>query len=169
MYFCYDIARSDLVGISVDINEEALELSRVPLFSRLDTSKLKLIAFTSERISLGDGEYLFYVDEPSDSVYLILEGVLQVMAEREGKEPEAMVDIGKNKLIGEMGVIANAPRSASIRASGTSSVLKIEADTFMELLSENSSMSLHVMRELTDKLNMSHAQAVRLKEQVQGA
>ncbi len=150
----------------MDINEEALELSRVPLFSRLDTSKLKLIAFTSERVILKDGEYLFYIDEPSDSVYLILAGILQVMAERKDKEAEVMVNLGKNKLIGEMGVIGNAPRSASIRSSGTSSVLRIEADTFMELLSENSSMSLHVMRELTDKLNKSHAQAVQFKEQV---
>lgn len=152
----------------MDINDEALELSRVPLFSRLDTSRLKLIAFTSTRIALEDGEYLFYVDEPSDSVYLVLEGVLQVMAERNGKEAEVMVTLGKNNLIGEMGVIANAPRSASIRSSGTSLVLKIEADTFMELLSEYSSMSLQVMRELTDKLNKSHAQVVQLKEQVYG-
>lgn len=152
----------------MDINDEALELSRVPLFSRLDISRLKLIAFTSTRIALEDGEYLFYVDEPSDSVYLVLEGVLQVMAERNGKEAEVMVTLGKNNLIGEMGVIANAPRSASIRSSGTSLVLKIEADTFMELLGEYSSMSLQVMRELTDKLNKSHAQVVQLKEQVYG-
>ena len=153
----------------MDINDEALELSRVPLFSKLDTSKLKLIAFTSKRISLEDGDYLFYVDEPSDSVYLVLEGVLQVMAERKEREAEVVVDLGKNNLIGEMGVIANAPRSASIRSSGTSLVLKIEADTFMNLLKEYSSMSLQVMRELTDKLNKSHAQVLQLKEQVHGA
>jgi CRP-like cAMP-binding protein len=68
-------------------------------------------------------------------------------------------------LIGEMGVIANAPRSASIRSAGASTVLRIEADTFMDLLSENPSMSLHVMRELTDKLHKSHQQAIKLKEQ----
>ena len=153
----------------MDINDEALELSRVPLFSKLDTSKLKLIAFTSKRITLEDGDYLFYVDEPSDSVYLVLEGVLQVMAEREEKEAEVVVNLGKNNLIGEMGVIANAPRSASIRSSGTSLVLKIEADTFMDLLKEYPSMSLQVMRELTEKLNKSHAQVVQLREQIYGA
>jgi hypothetical protein len=35
----------------------------------------------------------------------------------------------------------------------------------MDLLSENPSMSLHVMRELTDKLHKSHQQAIKLKEQ----
>ena len=148
----------------MDINEEARELSRVPLFAKLDTSKLKLIAFTSERITLGDGDYLFDYNGPSDSVYLIIDGILEVLVERENNVVEVMVQLGKNKLIGEMGVISNSPRSASIRSAGESAVLRIEADTFMDLLKENPSMSLHVMRELTDKLNKSHLQAIKLKE-----
>ena len=148
----------------MDINEEAKQLSRVPLFSKLDAAKLKLIAFTSEQLALRDDDYLFYENEPSDSVYLILDGALEVMIEREDKTREAMVVLGKNMLIGEMGVISNAPRSASIRSSGESSVLKIESETFMDLLSENPSMSLHVMRELTDKLNRTHQQAVALQK-----
>ena len=150
----------------MDINEEAQELSRVPIFSKLDTSKLKLIAFTSERLSLDDGDYLFYFSDPSDSVYLILEGVLQVTVEHDNDVVEVMVELSKNQLIGEMGVISNSPRSASIRSAGSSSVLKIEADTFMTLLMENSSMSLHVMRELTEKLNNSHKQVIKLREQL---
>ena len=149
----------------LDINEEARQLSRVPLFSKLDTSKLKLVAFTSEQLTLGDADYLFNHSDPSDSVYLILDGTLEVLVEHDDGSVEAMVQLGKNKLIGEMGVIANAPRSASIRSAGTSKVLRIEADTFMDLLSENPSMSLHVMRELTEKLHISHQQAIKLKEQ----
>lgn len=151
---------------TVDINEEARELSRVPLFSKLDLSKLKLIAFTSQRLELGDGEYLFYHDDPSDSVYLVLDGVLQVTVEHEDGAVDVVAELERNHLIGEMGVIANAPRSASIRSSGSSAVLKIEADTFMTLLTENPSMSLHVMRELTDKLNKTHRQFVQLKERM---
>jgi CRP-like cAMP-binding protein len=149
----------------LDINDEARQLSRVPLFSKLDPSRLKLIAFTSEQLTLDDNEFLFYANTPSDSVYLILDGTLEVMVEREDKTYEAMVQLGKNRLIGEMGVISNSPRSASIRSSGESKVLRIEADTFMDLLSENPSMSLHVMRELTGKLSVSHQQAIALKEQ----
>jgi CRP/FNR family cyclic AMP-dependent transcriptional regulator len=148
----------------LDINEEAKQLSRVPLFSKLDASKLKLIAFTSEQLALRDDDYLFYENDLSDSVYLILDGALEVMIEKEDKTREAMVVLGKNMLIGEMGVISNSPRSASIRSSGESSVLKIESETFMDLLSENPSMSLHVMRELTDKLNRTHQQAVALQK-----
>lgn len=149
----------------MDINDEAKQLSRVPLFSKLDNSRLKLIAFTSEQLTLSDGEYLFYINDPSDSVYLVLDGALDVMHERDDDTQAVMVELGKNMLIGEMGVISNAPRSASIRSSGTSVVLKIESDTFMDLLTENPSMSLHVMRELTEKLSRTNQQAIALKEQ----
>ena len=149
----------------MDINEEANQLSRVPLFAKLDTAKLKLIAFTSEQLVLQDQDYLFYRNEPSDSVFLILDGFLDVMHEREDGEAEAILQLGQNSLIGEMGVISNAPRSASIRSAGDSKVLKIEADAFMNLLSENPSMSLHVMRELTDKLSKSLVREVSLREQ----
>lgn len=146
------------------INEEARELSRVPLLSKLDLAKLKLIAFTSERLDLGHEEYLFYFDELSDSVYLVLEGILQVTVEHADGAVDVVAELEKNQLVGEMGVIANVPRSASIRSSGNSAVLKIEADTFMTLLTENPSMSLHVMRELTSKLNKTHRQLVDLKK-----
>ena len=149
----------------MDINEEANQLSRVPLFAKLDTAKLKLIAFTSEQLVLQDQDYLFYRNEPSDSVFLILDGLLDVMHEREDGGSDAILQLGQNSLIGEMGVISNAPRSASIRSAGDSKVLKIEADTFMNLLSENPSMSLHVMRELTYKLSKSLVREVSLREQ----
>ncbi len=147
------------------INEEAQELSRVPLFAKLDPAKLKLIAFTSERLNIGEQEYLFFHNDPSDSVYLVLDGILQVTVEHDDGAVDVVAELEKNQLVGEMGVIANTPRTASIRSSGYSTVLKIEADTFLSLLAENPSMSLYVMRELTSKLSKTHLQLVELKEQ----
>jgi len=137
----------------LDVFEEARQLSSVPLFSKLDTSKLKLIAFTSERVRLTDNDYLFHYNDPSDSVYVVLDGILQIVVEHEDGRVDTILDRGKNDMIGEMGVIANAPRSASIRSSGSATVLRIEADAFMALLTDNPGMSLYVMRELTDRLN----------------
>ena len=153
----------------MDIYDEARQLSNVPLFSKLDASKLKLIAFTSEQLELSDGEFLFHLNDPSDSTYLILEGMVQIVVENEDDSVDVIVELGINQMVGEMGVIANAPRSASIRASGEVKVLRIEADTFMNLLSENPSMSLHVMRELTDKLHKSHLQVLSIQSQHAGA
>ena len=149
----------------MDVFEEARQLGRVPLFSKLEASKLKLIAFTSEQLHLNDGDFLFHYKEPSDSIFLILEGTLEVVVERDDGRVDVMLERSKNEIIGEMGVISNASRSASIRAKGVVKVLKIEADSFLALLSENPSMSLYVMRELSDRLNKSHLREVKTLEQ----
>ena len=139
----------------MDVFEESEQLARVPLFSKLDKATLKMVAFTSERIALTADEFLFHKGENSDSVYLILDGTLNVVIEKDSGEEEVIVQQHKNNLTGEMGVIRNLPRAASIKAAVPSSVLKIEADVFMNLLLENSSMSLHVMRELSDRLDLA--------------
>ena len=153
----------------MDIYDEARQLSSVPLFSKLDASKLKLIAFTSEQLDLSDGEFLFHLNDPSDSAYLVLAGTVQIVVEKDDGSADVIVELGVNALVGEMGVIANAPRSASIRASGEVKVLRIDADDFMNLLIENPSMSLHVMRDLTDKLHKSHLQVLSIQDQQAGA
>ena len=145
----------------MDVFEEARQLSQVPIFSKLDKSRLKLVAFTSEQVNLGDSEFLFHLGDPSDSVYLILDGTLELVVERENNESEVILTRGKNSLIGEMGVISNATRSISIRSSGRTTVLRIEADTFMTLLTENPSMSLYVMRELSARLGESTVREVK--------
>ena len=148
----------------MDVFEEARQLSQVPIFSRLDKSRLKLVAFTSEQLRLGDGEFLFHLGDPSDSVYLILDGILELVVEHDNGEIDVILTRGKNGLIGEMGVISNAPRSMSIRASGSTTVLRIEADTFMTLLTENPSMSLYVMRDLSTKLSESTIRELKTLE-----
>jgi len=148
----------------LDVFEEARQLSQVPIFSRLDKSRLKLVAFTSEQLRLGDGEFLFHLGDPSDSVYLILDGILELVVEHDNGEIDVILTRGKNGLIGEMGVISNAPRSMSIRASGSTTVLRIEADTFMTLLTENPSMSLYVMRDLSTKLSESTIRELKTLE-----
>jgi len=72
--------------------------------------------------------------------------------------------LGPNELVGEMGVLAKAPRSATIRARGQVQALRIEADMFLELLAENPDVALDVMRQLSEKLARAH----KLFEQLQG-
>ena len=138
----------------LDVFEETEQLSRVPLFSKLEKSTLRLLAFTSERLAVASDEFIFHKGDHSDSVYLIFEGTVELVIEKESANDEIILELGKNELIGEMGVITNAPRTVSIRSKGQSSVLKIDADAFMTLLEENFSMSLHVMKMMSARLSV---------------
>jgi CRP-like cAMP-binding protein len=146
----------------VDLKTEADALRKVPMFAKLDPSKLRLLAFTSQLLTFEDAEILFKQGDPSDSTYLVLLGEMEVLAGSD-YDPVVAGVLGANELVGEMGVLANAPRSATIRARGAVRALRIEADTFLELLAENPGVALDVMRQLSGKLARSHRQFEQLQ------
>ncbi len=149
----------------MDLKTEAEALRRVPMFAKLDPSKLKLLAFTSQLLTFEDEEILFEQGDPSDSTYLLMKGDMEVLA-GSGDDTFVAGVLGPNDLVGEMGVLANAPRSATIRARGQAVALRIEAELFLDLLAENPDVALDVMRQLSDKLARSHRQFEQLKAEL---
>lgn len=136
------------------------------MFSRLEPSKLKLLAFTSESIEFLDQDILFYLNDPSDSAYVIMSGVVEVLVETEdGLVP--VVTRGENEMIGEMAVLTNSPRSATLRAKGPVRALRIANDAFVKMMTENPGVALDVMRQLSLKLAESTEMMRGLSQQVE--
>jgi len=126
-------------------------LRAVPLFAGLDPGKLKLLAFSSASLALADGEILICVGEPADAVYIIEAGDAEILI-GDGDTGVRIGVFGKNWLVGELAVFLNEPRTATVRAIGELRVLRIDADVFLRIVSENPDVALNVMRILSDKL-----------------
>jgi len=126
-------------------------LRSVPLFANLDLARLKLLAFSSTYLTFENSEALFHEGDPADSVYMIDEGEVEICAQSDGHEV-SVGRLGRKELFGEMAIFRNSPRSATIRAVGQVKVLKIDADVFIGLVTENPESALGVMRILSDKL-----------------
>ena len=146
----------------MDIQKEAESLRNVPMFTKLDPSKLKLLAFTSQLLQFDDGEVLFRMGDRADCAYVIISGEVEILAETDAGEFVAGT-LGKNELVGEMAILTNSPRSATIRARGELVALRIAEDMFLKLLAENSEVALDVMRQLSRKLARSHHQFEELQ------
>ena len=146
----------------MDLKTESDALRKVPMFAKLEPSKLRLLAFTSQLLTFEDDEILFEQGDPSDSAYVVLDGDMEVLV-GSGDEIDVAGVLGINELVGEMGVLANAPRSATIRARGQVVALRIESDMFLDLIAENASVALDVMRQLSEKLARSHRQYEELQ------
>ena len=150
----------------MDLFQEAEQLKKVPMFSKLEASKLKLMAFTSEAVVFDDQEILFQVNDPSDSAYVIMSGEVEILVETdEGMVP--VVTRGKNEIIGEMAVLTNMPRSATLRAKGPVRTLRISNDAFVKLLSNSPEVALDVMRQLSLKLAESTDMMRDLSQEVE--
>ena len=150
----------------MDIKTQAEMLHKVPMFSKLELPKLKLIAFTSELCTYEGGEVLFEAGDAADSAYVIMEGAAEVVVETESG-PVVEVVLGRNALFGELAVLTNAPRSATIRAKDALVALRITDEMFLKLLGENPEVSLDVMRQLSEKIVRSHEQFVELQRRLQ--
>jgi CRP/FNR family cyclic AMP-dependent transcriptional regulator len=148
----------------MDLKTESDALRKVPMFAKLEPSKLRLLAFTSQLLTFEDDEILFEQGDPSDSAYVVLDGDMEVLV-GSGDEIDVAGVLGINELVGEMGVLANAPRSATIRARGQVVALRIESVLFLDLIAENASVALDVMRQLSAKLTRSHRRYEELQRE----
>ena len=149
----------------MDVFQEAEMLRKVPFFGGLDPTKLKLLAFTSRAVRFAEGETLMRVGEAADSAYVIIEGEVDILGET-GTGEFVIGVLGRNALIGEMGVITGAPRVATIRAKTSVRALRISGDVFLRLLTDNPGCALHVMRELSAKIDAGNARIAAARRDV---
>jgi CRP/FNR family transcriptional regulator, cyclic AMP receptor protein len=138
------------------IESEVQSLRQISMFRDIDPAKLKLLAFTSERLSYEKGDVLFKQNEISDSTYVIVEGKVEVWLEG-GRDRIKLAEHGSGAMVGDMGVLCDQPRSATIQAASHVVALKIGREVFFELLRQFPQMSLAVMRDLARNLAATNA------------
>ena len=63
----------------MNLNEEVELLKGVPIFSKVEQARLKLLAFTSERVNFGVGQEVCRQGDPGDTMYVILGGTADVV------------------------------------------------------------------------------------------
>ena len=148
----------------MDLAEETDLLRKIPMFAKMETSRLKLLAFASEMVSFQNGDIVFNSGDIADYAYVIMEGAVDVITETD-KGPIVTVTLSQNQLIGELGLLNNTPRIATLIASGNLLAMKITGDMFFRILRENSEVALDVIRMLSDKLTRTHEQVEFLQRQ----
>jgi CRP/FNR family transcriptional regulator, cyclic AMP receptor protein len=141
----------------VSLNEEVELLRNIPMFSKIDPSKLKLLAFASERVIFGQGQELFHQGDSGDTAYIIIEGNANVLIDSPGGEL-AVAKIGKNELVGEIAILCDVPRTATLRADDQVTTLAISKDLFFQMVREYPDMGIEIMRELAQRLEQTNAQ-----------
>jgi CRP-like cAMP-binding protein len=135
----------------MNLNEEVELLKGVPIFSKVEPAKLKLLAFTSERVNFASGQELFHQGDQGDAMYVILGGVADVLIDTPSGQI-AVAQLQKNNFVGDMAVLCDVPRTATIKAREDLATLKISKDMFYRLVAEFPQMAIEIMRELAHRL-----------------
>lgn len=127
-------------------------LRNVPLFAGLDEQQLSLLARTIVRKSAPRNARIIGAGDPTDSLYIVIHGRLKVlMSDEQGREVILSI-LGPGEFFGEMGLLDDSPRSASVVTLEPCELLTISKTDFKRRLAENSDLSLTVMRGLVKRL-----------------
>lgn len=125
-------------------------MKEIDLFKRLNNQQLLKLARISQKLSFKPGEIIFKYKDPGDSIYVIREGCVEVIKEGEKDEPPQVVaEIKQGQVFGEMALVENVPRSATVRAKEPTKVLRIRNDYFEKLLEEDHEMALKIYKGIT--------------------
>jgi NTE family protein len=130
-------------------------LRNVPLFAALSAEMREEVARLAAEVSLAREEWLFREGDAADGVYVVRVGHLEVIDE-EG-EPQRINTLTRGAVLGELALLSDSVRSASVRALRDTELLKIDRASFDSLLRREPELALSLTRVLSAQLQASRA------------
>ena len=141
----------------MSLNKEAELLKDLPLFSKVDLAKLKLLAFTSERLTYEENEIVFNEGDDGDAAYIILDGTA-IVSIAQGSKSLELDRIKRGGFVGDISLLCDVPRTATITAKDALTTLQIKKDTFFNLIAEFPEIAIEMMRVLASRLDNTSKQ-----------
>ncbi|MBI4754966.1 MAG: cyclic nucleotide-binding domain-containing protein [Betaproteobacteria bacterium] len=124
----------------------------LPMFSGLPEQNLDAIARLAMLRKAPRNSTVVMAGDRTDFVYMVLSGSLKVLvSDEEGREVILSI-LGPGELFGEMGVLDENPRSASVVAAAPSDLILIAKSDFKRVMQENFDVALYIMRNLVQRL-----------------
>jgi CRP/FNR family transcriptional regulator, cyclic AMP receptor protein len=142
------------VGVRWASSEHLGRLAAVPLFSGLSAGQLRALARAAARVQFGGGDRIVREREPDDGFYVMEEGTAGVSVDGDRK-----ASLGPGGYFGEMAVIDGGPRSATITAETSVTVLKLPSSALSRLLDRDPSVTRAIAVELRRRLHDAGAVA----------
>jgi len=133
-------------------------LKEVDAFNGLTDEQLEQVALRCEEMVLEQGDIILYESDQSDEIYVVAEGEVEISinkgdATRPGSSEISIIRLGAGQIFGEMALIDQGLRSATVRAVATPTrVLVIEHEDFMALCEEDGRLGFIVMRNVAADL-----------------
>jgi signal transduction histidine kinase len=126
-------------------------LKKVPLFAELPDEDLEQICGLVQNVALEPGEQLFAEGDAGDHAYIVKEGQLEIIKNSSGREVLLNV-LESGEIIGEMSLLVDHPRNASVRARTPSRLLAITPDQLEHLFNASPTAARIMLRTVADRL-----------------
>jgi CRP/FNR family transcriptional regulator, cyclic AMP receptor protein len=128
-------------------------LRGVMLFAGLSDEELDLVAAICNERQLQRGDVLAEQGAPGDEFYVVTNGFLEISIGGDEASSQVLVNLGKGQIIGEMALIDQGPRSATVRAISEAAVQVIRRADFENLCDKNNRIGYSVMKDIAADLS----------------
>jgi CRP-like cAMP-binding protein len=122
-----------------------------------------------------DGETIIKQGEKGNCMYVILEGKVEIIREKDAKEMRLAV-AGEGDFIGEMAIFESEVRSATVRALGDVRAITVDKENFIRRVNQDPSIAFRLVKILIQRIremnkemdkfivDQTHSQTIRLKD-----
>jgi CRP-like cAMP-binding protein len=149
------------------LQQDVEVLRKVPLFAKIEPAKLKLLAFTSEHLEFMPGEAICRQGEVGDAAYIVLDGEADVVVQSD-QGPMKVANIGKYDIVGEIAILCDVPRTATVLATSRLVALRVSKDGFFNLVTQFPQVGVEVMHELASRLHQTTQRLTEVSLRLRG-
>ena len=127
-------------------------LKNVPLFSSFTDQQLAMLLPAVQHRRFPRNSFIIRAGEETDALYIILAGRAKVLIPDDDGNEVILSTIGPNEFFGEMGLLDDQPRSASVETTEPCEMLRISRGAFLNCLKDNFDAALVIIRNLVKRL-----------------
>jgi CRP/FNR family transcriptional regulator, cyclic AMP receptor protein len=134
-------------------------LARAPIFSRLDAPYLDQLARLARDREYKAGDLILKQGEPGIALFVVQSGKVQVVRNAGQSDEQVLGEHSAGSFFGEMTLIDEYPRSASVRALEPTACLALTKVDFITAVRENPDIAIRMLREMSQRLREANARA----------
>lgn len=127
----------------------------IPILGRLKDRELMVIEKHLSFVEVTPGEVVFQEGDRGDYVCFVVEGSLDVLKRSATGEDIVISTLSKGRSIGEMAVIDDLPRSATVRARTKATLLTLSRQNFDYILAEHAAIGVKILKGIAQLLSLN--------------
>jgi hypothetical protein len=112
----------------------------MPLFSGAPRTVLEALAGAAREQRVAEGNLVIKQGDPADDIFVVRSGTLDVIDERPSANGRLLNTLGEGDYFGEIGLIEEIPRTASVVATSETSLYRVGGEQFLEILNQTPSL-----------------------------
>jgi CRP-like cAMP-binding protein len=123
-------------------------ISNIPLFESLTKKEVETVSTYVQSQTLDSGKILFNQWDKAECVYFVEQGALEVLTKSGPEEYEIVATLKRGRSIGEMSLIDNFPRAATVQSASETNLVVLTRAGFNDLMSNHHDLGIKILKGL---------------------